>query len=130
MMGMNKLPMRSVALTVSLAIAVSACGGSTSAEQSATTTTTTAEIQAANEVVIARSRFGPLRVEVEAGTTVTFLNTDRFDHTVTSTESSPLEFDSGDLGQDEVFDVRFDEAGTYSYFCEIHPTMQATVVVK
>lgn len=71
----------------------------------------------------------PEQIEVEVGEAVEFVNLDPFDHTVTSAEGSPLTFESGDLGQDQVFTQIFDSAGTYSYFCRIHPTMRATVVV-
>lgn len=81
-------------------------------------------------VTIERSRFGPAEVTIPAGGTVEFTNLDAFDHTVTATDASPLEFDSGDLGRDETFTQRFDDAGTYDYFCTIHPTMRATVIVE
>ena len=81
-------------------------------------------------VTIERSRFAPDPLEVAAGTEVTFENVDPFAHTVTSAEDSPLEFDSAEFGQDETFTQTFDEAGTYAYFCQIHPTMRAEVVVS
>ena len=84
----------------------------------------------APEVTIASSRFGPEAIAVEAGTTVAFTNTDPFAHTVTADEDSELDFDSGDLGEGEAFTVTFDETGTFAYFCEIHPTMRATVTVQ
>ena len=81
-------------------------------------------------VTIEQSRFSPDPLEVAAGTEVTFENLDPFAHTVTSAEGSAVEFDSGDLGQDATFTQTFDEAGTYEYFCEIHPTMRAEVAVS
>ena len=40
-------------------------------------------------------------------------------------------WDSGFLDEGERFTVKFEEAGTFTYFCEIHPVqMQATVVVE
>jgi len=38
-------------------------------------------------------------------------------------------FDSGILGQGESFSWTFNNAGTYSYSCSIHPTMIGTVIV-
>ncbi|RMH70603.1 MAG: hypothetical protein D6683_15135 [Actinomyces sp.] len=81
-------------------------------------------------VTIAASRFGPRELTVDVGATVTFVNTDPFAHTVTSRPGSALVFASGDLAQSEEFTVTFDEPGSYAYFCEIHPTMRAQVVVK
>ncbi|MGK2929511.1 MAG: cupredoxin domain-containing protein [Acidimicrobiales bacterium] len=81
-------------------------------------------------VEIERSRFAPEEVTVDAGGSVEFVNLDPFDHTVTAAEDSGIEFDSGAVGQDETFEQVFEEAGTYDYFCKIHPTMRATVTVE
>lgn len=102
-----------------MAALLAACGGSTDGSGSAT----------ANRVELERSRFVPVEVTVEAGSSVEFVNLDPFDHTVTSRDDSPLQFDSGILGADEVFTQQFAETGTFAYFCKIHPTMRATVVV-
>ena len=83
-----------------------------------------------DEVLIERSRFEPDELTVPAGTEVTWTNLDRATHTVTSAEGSALEFDSGDLALDDEFSQTFDDAGTYDYFCEVHPTMRSTVVVE
>ena len=81
-------------------------------------------------VTIEQSRFEPDPVEVAVGSEVTFENLDPYAHTVTSAEGSDVEFDSGELGQDDTFTQVFEEAGTYAYVCEIHPTMRAEVVVS
>ncbi|WP_162142073.1 cupredoxin domain-containing protein [Ilumatobacter coccineus] len=81
-------------------------------------------------VGIAGSRFDPLETTVAVGDTVSFTNTDPFAHTVTANDGQAVSFDSGEFGQDETFEVTFDEAGSFAYFCEIHPTMRATVVVN
>lgn len=82
------------------------------------------------QVIITRSRFEPATIGVTAGQRVRFSNTDPFAHTITSERSSSVPFDSGTLGQNEHFTATFDEAGTYAYFCAIHPTMRAEVVVR
>ena len=64
------------------------------------------------------------------GDTVTFTNSDAFAHTVTSKKDQAFEFASGKFKDGETFDLTFDEAGTFAYFCEIHPTMRATVIVS
>lgn len=81
-------------------------------------------------VTMERSRFEPDEVVVDAGAEVTFENLDSFAHTVTAAEGADANFDSGDLGEDEAFVHRFESAGTFDYFCRIHPTMRATVVVE
>ncbi|NND74885.1 MAG: amidase [Ilumatobacter sp.] len=91
--------------------------------------TDAADATDAAEVSIAQSRFDPLEISVGVGGTVTFTNTDPFAHTVTAKDDSPQQFDSGNFGQDETFQVEFAEAGTFDYFCQIHPTMRASVIV-
>lgn len=81
-------------------------------------------------VTIVNSRFETTELRVPAGTTVVFENTDPFAHTVTSAESSPMPFGSDELGQGDTFEVTFDEPGVYPYFCVVHPTMRATVIVE
>lgn len=120
---------RSAVLVTATAALLAACGGGetpTATSPGGTGTDTTA----AGTVTVERSRFAPVELTVDAGTTVEFTNLDPFDHTVTAASDSPLEFDSGALGQDETFEQRFDDAGTYRYFCEIHPTMRAAVIVE
>lgn len=78
---------------------------------------------------IERSRFSESELTVTAGTTVVFVNDDDVAHTVTSRDEAPTVFDSGELGTGETFEVTFDRSGTYPYFCRIHPTMRAAIVV-
>jgi plastocyanin len=79
------------------------------------------------EVKIDNFSFGPATLTVAPGTTVTWVNHDDIPHTVVSTESA---FKSKVLDTDEKFSFTFTKAGTYPYFCSIHPKMTATVVVK
>ena len=131
--------MKALLLTVAATFVLSACGDDSAASVTVPTTAVAASESAeesteesADEslVTISRSRFDNVELRVAPGTTVTFVNTDEFDHTVTSTDDSPVEFDSGAFGQDESFEFTFVEPGEYSYFCEIHPTMRAVVIVE
>jgi plastocyanin len=79
------------------------------------------------EVKIDNFSFGPATLTVAVGTTVTWTNRDDIPHTVVSTDSL---FKSKVLDTDEKFSFTFTKAGTYPYFCSIHPKMTATVVVK
>jgi len=71
--------------------------------------------------------FGPAELTVAAGTTVTWTNRDDIPHTVVSTEKV---FKSKVLDTDESFSFTFDKAGTYPYYCSIHPKMTGKVVVQ
>jgi plastocyanin len=79
------------------------------------------------EVKIDNFSFGPATLTVAPGTTVTWVNHDDIPHTVVSTDSI---FKSKVLDTDEKFSYTFTKAGTYPYFCSIHPKMTASVVVK
>ncbi len=116
-------------------VLLGACGGDDDTvadpteESTSSVTTEAAEPADGDVVTLERSRFAPDSLEVAAGTEVTFENLDSYAHTVTSAEGSAVEFSSGELAGGETFAQSFDEAGTYSYFCEIHPTMRGEVVV-
>jgi plastocyanin len=120
-------------LLTSCLLALTACGGSESAAPAATNTvvatTDPASIEA-TVVEIMNSRFSDPELRVSVGTTVRFINRDVYAHTVTSTEGSAASFDSGGLGLDATFDVTFDDAGEFAYFCQIHPTMRGVVIVE
>jgi plastocyanin len=61
-----------------------------------------------------------------------FNNVDAVPHTVTAGTPTAPEidaFDSGLLTPGSNFEVSFDEPGTYSLFCALHPDMVATVEV-
>jgi plastocyanin len=124
-----------VVATVVAALALSACGAESSSDVTPPTSSTAATSDestgtGASTITISRSRFDNVELRVSAGTTVTFVNTDPFDHTVTSRDDSPVQFDSGAFGQDETFEFTFVEPGEYAYFCQIHPTMRAAVIVE
>jgi plastocyanin len=82
---------------------------------------------AAGAVKIDNFSFNPPTVTVPAGTTVTWTNSDDIPHTVVSDEKV---FKSKVLDTDEKFSYTFTKAGTYSYFCSIHPKMTAKIVVQ
>jgi plastocyanin len=76
---------------------------------------------------IADFAFDPATLEVSVGTTVTWTNNDSAAHTVTADDGS---FQSGRLEQGESFSYTFDTPGTFSYHCEYHANMTATVTVS
>jgi plastocyanin len=82
---------------------------------------------AANAVKIDNFVFGPQTITVPIGTTVTWTNSDDIPHTAVSTDGV---FKSKVMDTDEKFSYTFTKAGTYSYYCSIHPKMTGQVVVK
>jgi plastocyanin len=79
------------------------------------------------EVKIDNFSFGPGTLTVPVGTTVTWTNRDDIPHTVVSTDGA---FKSKVLDTDEKFSFTFSKAGTYPYFCSIHPKMTGKVIVQ
>jgi plastocyanin len=92
-----------------------------SAQQKAATTPATMEVKIDN------FSFGPTTLTVALGTTVTWVNHDDIPHTVVSTEGV---FKSKVLDTDEKFSFTFTKAGSFPYFCSIHPKMTGSVVVQ
>jgi plastocyanin len=89
--------------------------------------TAKAESSAANaDVKIDNFSFGPQIVTVPVGATVTWTNHDDIPHTVVSTEGV---FKSKVRDTDEKFSYTFDKAGTYPYYCTIHPKMTGQILV-
>jgi len=82
---------------------------------------------AAAAVKIDNFVFGPQTLTVPVGTTVTWTNSDDIPHTSVSTEGV---FKSKVLDTDEQFSYTFTKAGTYPYYCTIHPKMTGKIVVQ
>jgi len=82
---------------------------------------------ASAEVKVDNFSFGPATLTVAVGTTVTWTNRDDIPHTIVSTDKV---FKSKVLDTDEKFSFTFSKAGTYPYFCSIHPKMTGSVVVQ
>ena len=85
------------------------------------------EKNAAASITIDNFSFTPKEVTVAVGTTITWVNHDDVPHTVVSPDKK---FRSKALDTDDQFSFTFTDAGTYSYFCSVHPIMIGKVVVK
>ena len=86
-----------------------------------------AEAPVAAAVSIDNFSFTPREITVAKGTTVTWTNRDDVPHTVVTPDKA---FRSKALDTDDQFSFTFNDAGAYSYFCSVHPTMTGKVVVK
>ena len=70
--------------------------------------------------------FEPADVAIQPRDTVMWVNEGNTPHTVTSDDG---QFDSEVLNPGESFMFTFPESGTFSYHCEIHPSMTGSVTV-
>ena len=82
---------------------------------------------ASAEVKIDNFSFGPETLTVPVGTTVTWTNRDDIPHTIVSTDGV---FKSKVRDTDEKFSYSFAKAGTYPYYCSVHPKMTGKIVVQ
>ena len=79
------------------------------------------------------SCYVPFSTSINAGDTVIWTNDDTAPHTVTSGSpaTAPDEmFESGLMMAGDSFEFTFDDAGSYEYFCMVHPWMTGNVQVS
>ena len=77
--------------------------------------------------------FIPSTVTIDVGGEVIWENADTMSHTITSgTPAEGLDghFDSSLIMAGSTFSHTFNEAGTFDYFCMVHPWMVGSVVVS
>jgi plastocyanin len=70
--------------------------------------------------------FSPAEVKIPVGQTITWTFADEAGHDVVSTEGT---FKSEVLGSGGTYSFTFSRAGTFDYFCSIHPSMKGKVIV-
>ncbi|HXE59518.1 MAG TPA: plastocyanin/azurin family copper-binding protein [Gemmatimonadaceae bacterium] len=80
-----------------------------------------------NDIGIDNFQFSPPTLTVARGTTVTWINNDDVPHLIVNVERRFKQSPVLDTGQR--FAATLDRAGTYKYFCSLHPMMQGTIVV-
>jgi len=79
------------------------------------------------EVKVDNFTFNPQTLTVPANSTVIWTNKDDIPHTIVS--QSGL-FKSKALDTDQGYSYTFTKAGTYEYFCGLHPKMVGKIVVQ
>jgi len=78
-------------------------------------------------ITIEGMQFSPATLEVRVGDTVVWQNKDIVPHNATATNRS---FESPELASGASWQFKAERKGSFSYFCTLHPPMQATLVVK
>lgn len=142
---MPLIRMISMLILVSLACALAACGSDDDSETSDTggggaeTATTeppsessgnapaqSGEAVRSEKVEIVNFAYDPDPTTIQAGGKVSWMNEDAAPHTATADDGS---FDTGTIEEGKLKAESFKQAGTYTYFCTIHPSMHGTVEV-
>jgi plastocyanin len=70
--------------------------------------------------------FKPDTITVPVGTRIVWENDDDIPHSIVETTGK---FHSAALDTEDKFSFTFDKAGTFEYFCGLHPHMKGKVVV-
>jgi plastocyanin len=138
---MSSKPLLLAAL-VALSLGLVACGGGGSdssepvssvaeeaeeaGEEAESESAPSGEAAKSEKVQIVEFSYEPDPVVVQVGGKVIWQNEDAAPHTATADDGS---FDTGTIEKGKIGSATFKEAGTFTYFCEIHPTMHGTVEV-
>ena len=83
--------------------------------------------QEPNAVTIDNFTFGPSELTIAVGTTVKWVNHDDIPHSVVDKNKA---FRSKALDTDDAYSFTFASAGTFDYFCGLHPHMVGKILVK
>jgi plastocyanin len=133
-----RVAFRLLAAATGVTLLAAACGGdnptptdTNSPAATPTATATSIPEPSQGEIALSIESFTLPDLTVEAGATLAWTNLDGAPHTVTSgapgNESG--EFDSDTLSRGDTFRQSFGQAGSFAYFCSIHPSMTATIMV-
>ncbi len=82
---------------------------------------------AAQPIAIEDFAYSPGNIQVPVGARVTWNNRDSVPHSATDAGGT---WDTGVLAEGKSATLTFDTAGTFDYFCTIHPNMKARLVVQ
>jgi plastocyanin len=115
---------RSLVLVVLLAAAVAGCSSSKKSSSSVPPAGT-----APNTVTIKNFSFSPTPLTVAAGATVSVINSDGTDHTVTSDDRTSFDTKHVSGGKSATFTAP-SKSGTYKFHCNIHQYMTSSLVVQ
>lgn len=79
------------------------------------------------EVKVDNFTFSPETLTVPVNSSVTWVNKDDIPHVIASNDGL---FKSRALDTDQKYSYTFTKAGTYPYYCSVHPKMVGKIVVQ
>jgi plastocyanin len=120
--------------------ALAGCSANAESSMTAPTATTSAPGPVVN---LSSLMFNPPTTTVKVGTTVSWRNNEPITHTVTSGRFEGVDkstglrssqnpdgtFNAKLAGKGKTFSFTFTQPGTYTYYCDIHQGMNATITV-
>ena len=111
---------------VMVAGCTSSSNTSPSPANSTVTSTASTSTASQNPVAIQNYAFSPSTLTIQKGANVTWTNYDSVQHHVVSDSSA---FSSPLLNKGDTYTHQFNNTGSFSYICSIHPYMKGTIVV-
>lgn len=116
-----------ISLIVVSVIFVAGCGTKPKTVNPVTTTPTglSTEVATNNTVTILNFSFSPSSLTIKKGESVTWLNEDSAPHAINFETFSSDTFSKG-----ESYSKTFNEAGSFNYYCSIHPSMIGKIIVE
>jgi plastocyanin len=122
-----------VFLAIALLVAACSSGSATTAPTSAPTSQATAAPSsgggggaAGSAVAVKDFSFDPATLTARVGQEITWTNEGNATHSVTFDAGG---IDSGSLTSGQTFKQTFDAAGSFTYHCKFHSSMQGTITV-
>jgi plastocyanin len=140
----NQPVRRRLVIGATSALIAAVFAGCSAHAETPATAPTGATSAAAGPVIKLRSlMFNPSTTTVKVGTTVTWLNDEAITHTVTSgrfigvdkttglrsSQNPDGTFNAKLAGKGKTFSFTFTKPGIYTYYCDIHQGMNATITV-
>jgi len=93
-----------------------------------TASSTVATSSQTHNISIENFAYSQKELVINKGDTVIWKNIDRVPHDVVGTTFTELK--GPIMGYGLTYSFTFNEPGTYNYFCSLHPSMKAVVIVK
>src|SRR3989344_8886748 len=81
-----------------------------------------------NDVSISDFAFNQRTITIQKGESIIWTNEDSVKHSIVSDSGNEIASDS--ISKGEIYEHTFNNVGTYSYYCGIHPSMKGEVVVE
>jgi plastocyanin len=123
---MKKLLILAILVIAGATVVIAGCTSSSNPSPGPVTSTASTSTASQNPVAIQNYAFSPSTLTIQKGANVTWTNYDSVQHHVVSDSSA---FSSPLLNKGDTYTHQFNNTGSFSYICSIHPYMKGTIIV-
>ena len=123
---MKKHLILAIVVIAGATVVIAGCTSSSSPSSGPVASTASTSTASQNPVAIQNYAFSPSTLTIQKGANVTWTNYDSVQHHVVSDSSA---FSSPLLNKGDTYTHQFNNTGSFSYICSIHPYMKGTIVV-